>query len=353
MESRSLTSKQRPFSTLLFLTFSLLYCLQTTAQAAKIDIVDRSQAGEVIQGKKDDIPLISAEREKQIDAVQARASERVITAATWFDSFFGDDRYVAEENRSSIRLHLNAGIDKHEELRFKSRIRMTLHMPQVDDRFNFLLSANDDEDFDVERDPGNLNSRDDDANLTAALQYFLLQTENMNISSTAGLSYNYVYAGLRYRGMHNYGSWQGRVISRVRYYTDDGWEARNRYDIERQVSDKLLFRTTMDASWQEKYNGVPHGIIFSLFQVLNLDRAVQYTIGNYFHTRSNYHMTDLVLRVSYRQRFYRDWLVFEVEPQLSFPKEYDREINPGIIFKLEAEFGYKSYRDQFNRIFSF
>lgn len=353
IDMNNITGRYRLTRTLFLLSIALLYCLQSTAQAERIDIVDRSKAAEVIQGKKDDIPLISEEREKQIDAVQSQISEKVITAATWFDSFFGDERYIAEENRSTVRLLLNAGIDKHEDLSFKPRIRMTLHVPQVDERLNFLISGNDDEDFDVERDPGNLNTRDDDANLTAALQYFLLQTEKMNISSSFGLSYNYAYAGLRYRGTQNYGSWQGRIISRARYYTDDGWEARTRYDIERQISDKWLFRTTLDANWQEKNNGIPHGVIFSLFQVLNLDRAIQYDIGNYFHTRENYHMTDFVIRLSYRQRFYRDWLVFEVQPQVSFPKEYDRETNPGIIFKLEAEFGYKSYKDQFNRIFAF
>lgn len=175
----------------------------------------------------------------------------------------------------------------------------------------------------------------------------------MNISTTAGVSFNYAYAGLRYRGVYDYGTWQGRFVSRMRYYTDDGWESRNQYDIERHIFDKLLFRTTAEANWQEKENGIPHVLIFSLYQVLNADRALHYDIGNYFNTRPNYQMTDIVFRVRYRQRFYRDWLVAEVAPQVSFPKEYDREFNPGIIFKLEAEFGYKSYKDQMKQIFSF
>ena len=333
-------------------SFIFLSTLQIT-NAAVIDIVDHSKAKDVMQGTRDDVPLVSQEREDSIDEKHEQTSEYLISAATWFDSFFGDERYSAEENRTTARLQLTTGMDRHESFEFKTRVRWRLHVPGIDKRLNLLISANDDEDFDVDKAAGNLNSRDDDSNLTASLQRFLVQTKSMNISTTAGLSYNYVYAGLRYRGKFDYGSWQGRLVSRFRYYTDDGWETRNQYDIERQVSDTLLFRTTFEASWEEKKNGVPHRVIFSLFHVIGLDKALNYEIGNYFNTRPNYEMTDIVFRLRYRQRFYRDWLVLEASPLISFPQEYDREFNPGIIFKLEAEFGYKSYQNQFNNIFLF
>lgn len=339
-----------------FYLFAVLCCpvfMQGAAETKEIDIVDRSRAEEVIQGKKDAVPYLSPKRIDQIDTTQEYASEKLTSVATWFDSFFDDDRYEAEENETTARLKLSAGIDRYEDFEFKPRVRLRLHLPRGNNRLNILISANDDEDFDVDRRFGQKNSRDDDANLTAAVQYFLLQTEKMNISSSFGVSWGYVYAGLRFRQTYDYGSWQGRFTSRPRYYTDDGWEVKNQYDLERQVFDNLLFRTTLDADWEEKESGVPHGVTFSLFQVLREDRAIQYDMGNYFDTRSNYHMTDMVFSVRYRQRFYRDWLVFEVAPQVSFPQEYGRNFNPGIILRLEAHFGYKSSEKQFNNIFSF
>ena len=332
---------------------SLLFFNPFSLQAEEIDVIDRSKAKEVMAGQKDDVPYLTDEVAGYLDDKQDSVSGHLISAATWFDSFFVDERYAIEENRTTARLILSTGIDRHEDVEFKPRVRLRVHLPRASDRLNLLISANDDEDFDVERDPGNLNSRDDDTDLTAALQYFLLQTEKMNISATAGLSFNYAYGGVRYREAYEYGSWQGRFVSRLRYYSDDGWNFRNQYDIERQVSDTLLFRTTLDANWQGEENGIPHAVTFSLFQALRLDRALHYDISNNFNTRPSYQMTDMIFRLRYRLRFYRDWLVFEVAPQVSFPREYDREINPGIIFRLEAEFGYKSYKDQYNRIFSF
>lgn len=336
----------------LFITVTLLCFTQATARA-EIDIVDRGNAEEVIQGNKDDIPFLSQETEDTVDETHEQVSEKLLTAATWLDSFFDDSRYEAEENRTRAKLKLSAGIERDGNFEFKPRLSLRLHLPQAEGRLNLLISANDDEDFDVDRNANAMSSRDEESNLTGALRYFLRETDKMNITTTAGVSLNYAYAGIRYRRLFDYSSWQGRFTSRLRYYTDDGWESRNQYDIERQVSDRLLFRTTLEANWEEEYNGLPHAVTFSLFQVLQADRAILYDVGNYFHTSPSYQMTDTVFRLRYRQRSYRDWLVFEVAPQVAFPKEYDREFTPGIIFKLEGDFGYATNREQFDNIFSF
>ena len=335
-------------------SFFLLLCFSSNAfsEGKEIDIVDRSKASEVIKGEKHDIPMLNHATQDAIDKSFDKASETVISAATWLDSFFDNSRYTVEENKTRAKLRLMAGTEQDGDFEFKPKVNLRLHLPGAQNRFNLIFTANDDEDFDVDRS-NTLNSRDKESDLTGSLQFFLKQTEKLNISASTGLSTSYVYAGMRYRGLYDYGSWQGRFTSRFRYYTDDGFELRNQYDIERQVAEKFVFRTTLEANWEEEQNGVPHAVIFSLFQVLKSDRAIMYDMGNYLDTRENYHLIDTVFRMRYRQRFYRDWLVVEVAPQIAFPQEYDRDFTPGIIVKLEAEFGYTSYRRQFDNIFTF
>jgi len=109
-------------------------------------------------------------------------------------------------------------------------------------------------------------------------------------------------------------------------------------------------RTTIKGSWEEELDGVPHGVLFSLFQVLSEDQALQYQLGNFFQTSHSYQMTDLVFSLRYSQRFYRDWLVFGINPRFSFPEEYDRKFNPGIILKLEAQFGYAPVKNKLKHL---
>ena len=76
----------------------------------EIDIIDQSRAEEVIQWKKDAVPYLSQESIDKIDTTQEYATEKLISAATWLDSFFDDTRSESEENRTTARLKLSAGI---------------------------------------------------------------------------------------------------------------------------------------------------------------------------------------------------------------------------------------------------
>ena len=125
------------------------------------------------------------------------------------------------------------------------------------------------------------------------------------------------------------------------------------FDLERQLADKWLFRTTVAAEWLEDRDGLAHSLVFRLFQIINAEKALLYEVGNYLDTEDSYAMTDLQVHLRYRQRFLRDWLILEIAPQITFPQENDRQPNPGFIIKLEAEFGNLAGRDIFSGIFDF
>ena len=328
-------------STFILLTYLLFCPLQALSSQAKT------------VPPQEDIPYLPDPIEEYFDQQQVQLSHAVIDAATWFDSFFNDDRFLEEENRSTGRIIFNGGYDRRDGFQTKPRIRLRLHLPKINERLNLLIAAQDDTDFDLNEGVSENETRENTRDLSAALQYHLHQTKKWGFSISSGAGLDYLYGGLRYRTNYDYGSWQGRLVNHLRWYTDDGWDYRAQYDLERRVSEDLLFRSTLEGKWEEERNGLPHGLLFSLFQVLSEDQALQYEVGNYFQTRPSYQMTDLVFSLRYRQRFYRDWLVFEISPRVSFPEEYDRKFNPGIILKLEAQFGYAPLKNKLKRVFSF
>jgi len=95
----------------------------------------------------------------------------------------------------------------------------------------------------------------------------------------------------------------------------------------------------------------PIASIFKLFQVLSEHQAISYESGIFLNTEPSNLVTDVQFKVRYRQRFYRDWLVFEVVPLITFPAEDDYEANPRIMFTFEATLGYSSENDSYKRIF--
>lgn len=291
-----------------------------------------------------------------IDTTQQRASAIVINAATWLDNFFNDTRATSEMNRTWLRVGLSLGYSRNNTFEIKPDVSGRIDLPHLSKRLNLLISASNDQDFVTDQNPISaaphhlgLNNRD----ITTGLQYFIQEGKKYNISTLFGVSLHYVYTGIRYRSLKEYGPWQGRLIDRLQFYTDDGLENLVSYDLERSLSERWLFRGTVIADWYRKRSGLPHSLIFDFFQIVSQQKAILYEVGSYFTTKDSYKMTDLQFRLRYRQRFLRDWLVLEVAPQITFPADHDRRPNPGIILRLEADIGNLSGRNNFSEIFSF
>lgn len=291
-----------------------------------------------------------------LDVAQKETSAAVIDAAEWLDQFFYDDNIRYEENRTRVRFELSGGYTRFDEFEVKPKISGRIHLPHLNRKINILIAASDDEEFSAGDNPISAIPRHRGARereVSAALQYFIRESDSDNLSATLGASFDYLYAGLRYRLSHDLGTWHGRLVNRLNYYTDDEWEDTLSYEIGHTLGDRWLFRTKVATTWHVEEDGFPHSLVFRLFQKINDRKAMLYEFGNYFDTEDSYEMTDLQLKVRYRQRFLRDWLVLEIAPQIGFPEDHDREVNPGIIVKFEADTGYLAGTDVFPRIFSF
>ena len=291
-----------------------------------------------------------------LDSAQEQASVAVLDAAEWLDQFFYEENVRFEENRTRIRFELSSGYTRFEHFEIKPKISGRIHLPHLNRKINIIIAASDDDEFIAERNPISAIPRHEgarDREVAAALQYFLRESDSDNLSATIGASFDYLYTGIRYRRSHDLGEWHGRFVNRLNYYTDDEWEDIVSYEIGHTLGDRWLFRTKATVDWHVEEDGFPHSLVFKLYQKITEEKALLYEIGNYFDTEDSYEMTDLQLKVHYRQRFLRDWLVLEIVPQIGFPEDHDREANPGIIVKLEADTGNLSGTQVFPRIFNF
>lgn len=304
----------------------------------------------------DDMPLISDEQERKVDETHEKASKLLVSAADWLDSFYDDDRYTSEQNTTRARLRLSYGYSRLDGFEYSPKVSVRLKLPKLSKKASLIVGASNDDEFDITDNPISDNPRNDDNeknDLSAALRYFLKAGKAYHLSTTVGVSWNYAYAGLRYRYEYGFGPWTARATDNFRYYTDDGFENRFSVDLERYLSRRWFFRASGSVDWYEGGDGLPHALNFRLYHVLSRHRALLYEVGNYFDTEPRYGMTDLQLRVRYRQRLYRDWLVAEVAPQVRFPADEDREPDPGIVVRLEADFGYMADQDVFKAVFGF
>jgi hypothetical protein len=290
----------------------------------------------------------SPEKEQgTVDSVHEKVSTKVVSTAARLDSFFDDDRVVDEENKSTLRLISTVSKEKDDSIQYDTTFRIKLILPRTRERIKLVISGNGDDELDPDNTPQDDIRQDfenrGEQNISLSLWYSFLSTPKRNLNLHVGLRLRsgspVVYAGPRYRQLFKYKLWDIRFIETIRWYTDEGWESKTSLDFERTVFEKCLFRNNFQGSWFEGENGYFYNINFFVYHPLSFRRALVYEWTNSFQTRPAHQLTEIALRVRYRQKIWRDWLFVEIAPQVSFSKEKDFDTIPGIFVRLEAIFG--------------
>ena len=299
--------------------------------------------------KKDQYPATPESGKRPIaklDYLQLKASRFLADTAHKIDSYFEDGKRSSKENKSMGTLKFSLGYSRYDRLEVKPRLNLRMRLPRLSRRANLLLEGSDNSDFNVDQNPISRRRTDADndrGRWRLALGYLLKDRDRFKVSLSAGLSWGYLYSGFKLRTIQHIYNWQGRFGNRFRYYSDDGWENRASYHLERDLSEKYHFRSTAGLNLFEHEKGVPHYQRFSLFQALGPINSMTYETGIYFDTKPSHQVTDL--------QFLRDWLVIEVSPRVSFPEEHSRRVNPGIVFAFVATFGYNANSEGHKNIF--
>ena len=283
-----------------------------------------------------------------VDTLHGGISRGFLTSATWLDSFFGDERYEAEINRSYLKVRFDAFREGSTGMDYRRpNFDLRLVLPQLRKKTRLVISGdpNDRDDATPAQPggPGTNIAQTPERNLTTSLQYFPVETNRSNFSLRAGVKLHNgklaVLAGPRYRYLVPLDPWALRFTQEFVWSTDQRWQSRTTFDFERTLPDGLFFRMTLEGLWSENVIGYPYALSFLLRQPLDHNRAIQYEWVNSFQTHPTNELDEELLVFRYRQRFWRDWLFFEIAPQYRFSRDRSFDATPGILFRLEMVFG--------------
>ncbi|VAW81957.1 hypothetical protein MNBD_GAMMA14-1538 [hydrothermal vent metagenome] len=293
-------------------------------------------------------PLIQPEQPAQptrIDRLHTSMADSVNIAARWFDSFFEDERYIAEEASSRIRLRPSLLLQEGESAKLKFSVGARLNVPRFNRKLKLVISDEGDSTTD------NLDSRrftTPESNETnIGLQFILHERDRLNTNITSGVKLGGAHGvdffiGPRVRKTWRLDLWQLRFTERIRWYTDIGWESQTRLDLERVIHNTWFFRSTLNSRAREddyRDSGLRYDLSPALTHQLNNRTAIEYKWSTSFVTRPRQRIEETGFRLRFRQQFWRDWLFYEINPQLVFRNNDDFRATPGIEFRLEASFG--------------
>ncbi len=281
------------------------------------------------------------------DTLHGEISERLLTTATWLDSFFADERSTREENRSYIRARLDDFTEERSHAVFKPTVDLRLALPQLEKKAHIIVSAEPAETpATTPGSPSIATDRigpTDERSVTTAIHYVLRATEEQNFNVRSGAQFTHgapvLFIAPRYRYFIPINTWGFRFTQEVIWKTDTTWQTNTIFDLERRLPHDFFFRTSAGGTWINTSKGYFYSLSFSLRQPIDTKRALDYSWSNSFQTRPVGELTEVFFSLRYRQNFWREWLFFEVAPQYRFPRDSEYKGTPGILFRLEMYFG--------------
>ena len=182
---------------------------------------EQEQEGEL----EEDEQLEQQEEEQEnhiVDRIHRALSAGVSNTARAVDSFFDDERYADEVNRTRIKLRFDTFFERGEEVEFKFRLGLSLVVPKTKQRIKVFVSGNPERDEAGE--VGGTPETTEEEDLDVAVAYTPLQTVTTNFSLRTGIKIKSStvawWIGPRWRGFAEGEIWGTRLTETFRWRTE-------------------------------------------------------------------------------------------------------------------------------------
>ena len=267
------------------------------------------------------------------------ASQGVTQLANWLDSFFADELFFDESQKSQVKLNLLQITEEGSKPNYEVRLQGKLTLPHTQERLNILFESDPEEGANPDK---TVTEAVESTEQSLGLRYVQYTSEWFLAHTDVGVRFHSgldTFVRFRLRGLLTAGDWQFRATETLFWRDSTGPGETSRLDIERRLSKNYLFRSTSQATWLDEEQQFDMGQDFYLIHDISKYRGIIYRAGLTAISEPETHTTAYILSIRLRQQIHRDWLFFEINPKVLYPIEEDFHSRPSLTLKLEVVFG--------------
>jgi len=260
------------------------------------------------------------------------------------DSFFAGQDIERLPNGSFLRLGLESKYFKKGKLTLEPVFRFKLDLPTLQERLKLVLESDLPEQKTLNEsklESALANEERVSGNTTGALQLIFDSAKKWRLSTSIGIrlhtSLNPFWRARTRRTWELEQGWHLKTAQNLYYFHDDGWGESTQLTFEKAIH-SYFFTSTSEARWQHDERVMEFAQVFSSKKKLSAIRAIKYSVGILAKNQPNVNVTDYYFNTTYRRLIYKDWLFYDVTPELLFPREDSFKANPSILLRLEVVF---------------
>ncbi len=284
---------------------------------------------------------------KAVDRTHAYLQQSILNRVIWFDDFFGNVR--AEDVRRPeylIRWRNSVRWDERGKFTFRTSARASLRLPKLSERLHLVVSGETEAEPapGLPEDPGNPGfdrTLQNTRLVNTELRYGVLKTRDIDLFLGAGVRLvlpvePFVRSRFQYtQRLDN--------VSLVRFGETFFWKKSvglgetTEVDLERQLGTKTLLRWANSGTVTQETNELEWGSELTLLRELSPLSAISLAGGVFGGTRPVAVVDSYRIFSRYRRNFLRRWLFFELEPEISWPRNVDGAYTSALAFTFRVE----------------
>jgi hypothetical protein len=288
-----------------------------------------------------------------LDQTHDFVDKHLCEPAVWFDNFFGEER-ILDRLRPGTFVKWSRAVRwvEGDSLDNVGDITVRWRLPQLETMLNrariFIVTGSDSDQFITQ--PGQpLNPAVGPAtkvkNPTVGVQLDFFTWFRSVVSLDTGLKVQLPldpFLRIRYQYTRPLGDiYLIRMTEITLWRYVEQFQETSQLDLERSITTFMFLRWSNYATYTDGSDGIIWNTGLSLIKQLTNKSAISYDASMWGENHPHWTIENYRVGSRYRRNFYRPWLFFEFEPEVTWPKGLNGKRDPvaALMVTLEVQFG--------------
>lgn len=276
------------------------------------------------------------------DEMEVILNEKFFKDQNPIDQFFKNDKYIDETEVSFLRIRLGSAFQSKESMDFSYKIRAQIPLSRTKRSFQLFIDDVEENYFETAT-PVDKNKKSTEVGVNYVAPIY----KDIKSKYSIGISSLVAYAKARYSKDFKFEKWLIQPTQQFKYSLESDWSEETNIYFDRTLEKNSIFRTTLHRKTEAHVDGFNYAAAFSYY--LTLSKRKGFSVSQQFWGNSKYvcdehpeqynGISDYSTIASWRQNIFRKWIAYEVQPGVSFHRQYDYDPNYILKFYVDFYFG--------------
>ena len=268
-----------------------------------------------------------------------RISQSVQSSAQWFDNFFVDEQFeLTEKAEAQARISLAWEPRTRALGEFETRIRLRARLPNLKNQVDVIFS-----DFDEEQENTTVRAAQNEElqrrnRFNLAVRFRKKDDSPWSHRVGIGRKAQPFVRSTYYAGHEINEKSSVKFQASGYFYSSDGLGSTLQLQYDRDLSSNYLFRFDNRFFYRDEFNDWLWQHSWFLYQQKNEKTALVYGLFIEGNSQPTYQINEYLASAKIRKNAVRDWLFFELEPFVMWPRDESFSASYGMAMRVEGFF---------------